>query len=282
MRIKLWTLTAALAFATTTAWGQITKDQLYEMTANGLDETTIVSLVERNCVDFEMGGQVVVELASRVSQEVLRTVVDCLRIKEETARKEKAKALAAAAEAAAEGHPATAGAGRVSGVRVKAATEKAFSAPSFVTVQLGSNKSSFSASEIELRLLQVDPSAEKPTELRFRFSGEGDLGKDLRCYRKQEEIRLEPGEYGAYFHVVSYTTRGFRNKRIVRSDLHKFRAEYQGPGPITLEYSAKEESFRSKKGRAIVVHGPVLFFGEEHATVDSEKSLEDLLGMFGG
>jgi len=259
-----------LAIATSTAWAQISKDQLYEMTTKGLDETVIVSLVEKNCVDFEMDGQVIVELSTRVSPEVLRTVVDCLNAKKEEV------AIAATAVAPTETMTAA------NKSQANVSSEKAFLAPSFVTIQLSSNKSSYTASEIELRLVQVASNGKEGKELRYRFTGAGELEKELRCYKSKQESHVEPGEYVAYLHIISNRSKGMRSKQVVRSDLHKFRAEFQGAGPITLDYTSTEEkSFRAKKGNSLIVHGPLQFFSEELVTVDGQKSLEDLLTTFG-
>jgi len=269
MKTICWVLAA---LSTATVWGQITKDELYEMTEVGLDESTIVSIVERNCVDFELDGQVIVELSGRVSGEVLRTVVDCIQL-----RKEMPAAVAPTPDVAPKAVLPTE---EVIESAMEADSDS-FELPSYVTIALSSNKSTFTATELELRIVSSADDRDNPLEIRYRYSGEAEADNEIRCYKKKGPDELVPGEYIAYLHVVS-NRRSMMGKRSTRSDLHKFRVEYKGPGPIHLKYTSQEvKAFRQEKDLSVEAHGPLLFFGGEHISVEGQKSLEDLLDTAG-
>jgi len=55
----------------------ISLDDLVSMVESEMDPGLIVSLVERDCVDFEVGPEALIELASRVPREVLQAALDC-------------------------------------------------------------------------------------------------------------------------------------------------------------------------------------------------------------
>lgn len=264
---------------TTVVWAQISKDQLYEMTEKGLDESVIVSLVENNCVDFELDGQMVVELSSRVSAEVLRTVIDCVRAKEEKAESQaKAATEAATPKALASPEQAEATMQKPADLPKKDGVALA----TFLSVEVGSNKDSFAITDLEFRLVAPEGVRTPNKPITFKYSGSAQVGETVRCYRSPGEISVEPGEYIAYLHVVSSRERGIRNKKVLRSDLHKFRVEFTGPGPIKIEYySTEDKVFKSPKPPTIEAHGPMSFFGEQHVSVDGRNGLENLTSLIG-
>lgn len=270
------------------AWAQISKDQLYEMTEKGLDETVIVSLVEKNCVDFELDGQMIVELSSRVTPEVLRTVVDCVRAQEKEAGEVEVAATEVLEEAEkAEETPLPAPEPLTAVATSKAEKilpnlANAISLPSFINVEIQSNKGSYTIADLEMRLVTPDNPSTEDGSVRYQFSGKAKAGESIRCYRPSGDVQLVPGEYVAFLHVVSERKKGLRGKTLVRTDLHKFRVEFKGPGPISIEYFSKEgKNFKAGKAPTIKVHGPMSFFGEQHVSVDSRKNLENLTSLIG-
>lgn len=251
-------------------WSQVSKEQIYEMTEKGLDESMIVSIIEKNCVDFDLSGKVVVELSAKVSPEVLRTIVDCTQLQTQS------EPVVEEVVAKTEPEPI-----KVETEKV-AVAENGFSLPTYVRLELGSNKSSFSVSEIELRLVPLGNQDVSRDEIRFKFSGDANSEEEIRCYRNPGDLQAVPGEYMAYLHIVSHRKKGLRGKSIARSDLHRFRTELEGPGPITVAYfSTEKKTFKSKKDPVLKSHGPLQFFDEQHISVDGEKTLEELLGLFG-
>ena len=278
---KITVLSAFLL--TTQLWGQITKDQIYAMTEKGIDESVLISMVQTNCVDFEINGQIVVELAGRIAPEVLRTIVDCVNEREKLRQEEIAKELAAELVAeATEAEEAAAGVGQA-GATIAAAKKigqaNGFPVPAYVSVTVTSNKSSYSIDEMEFRIVSPKPSQDQ-AGVRFRFTGEGGGEEEIRCYKRSGPDTLTPGEYVGYLHVVSTRKKGMMGKKIERTDLHKFFVEYKGTGPIFLEYNSKEDgAFKSKKGITLEVKGPLTFHGEEHISVEGQKTIEDLLAL---
>ncbi len=263
-----------LLFSSLVAFGQVTKDQIYALTEKQVDESVIVSLIQTNCVDFELDGATTVELAGRVSSEVLRTIVDCVREKE-ALEAEEAEGSASLAETPAtpvESPPAAKSAPETQTIR----ESNAFQVPSYITVILDSNKTSFDASEVEFRIFASRSGDVK--ELRYRFTGEAALGEEIRCYKKSGPETLAPGEYSAYLYMVSHRKKGIGIRKEARTDLIKYRAEAKGPGPITLKiHSREEKTFSSKKALSVEAFGPIRLFNEDVMSMEGEKNVEDLL-----
>ena len=263
----------SLVLGISAAFAQISKVQVYEMVEKGLDESVIVAILENNCVDFEIDGQMVVELSSRVSPEILRTIIDC--VKNKKADLEASAPMADKQGAVVASATAKIGVEPVAGVM-------GFKIPSYILLKPESNKSSYRIAEIDFRIISVSPGENDSQNIRYRFAGDSEE-EEIRCYKKAGPDQLEPGEYIAYLHVVSNRKKGLMGKQATRSDLHKFRVEYTGAGPIELQYFSREEkAFRSKQAVSIEVHGPMSFFSEEHVAVDKVKNFEDMVSMFGG
>lgn len=55
----------------------LSKSQLLELVGKGVDTTLIVQLVERDCVDFEVTAEVLLELSPSVPKEVLQAAMSC-------------------------------------------------------------------------------------------------------------------------------------------------------------------------------------------------------------
>ncbi len=59
------------------SFGGISLDDLVSMVDSEMDPGLIVSLVERDCVDFEVGPEALIELSGKVPREVLQAALDC-------------------------------------------------------------------------------------------------------------------------------------------------------------------------------------------------------------
>ncbi len=59
------------------ASAKLSRQQLLEMVEAGTDTALIVSLVERDCVDFEVGPEALIDLSGTVPREVLQAAVQC-------------------------------------------------------------------------------------------------------------------------------------------------------------------------------------------------------------
>ncbi len=66
-----------LFFVTSTASAKLSREQLLEMVDAGTDTALIVSLVERDCVDFEVGPEALIDLSGSIPREVLQAAVQC-------------------------------------------------------------------------------------------------------------------------------------------------------------------------------------------------------------
>lgn len=56
---------------------EISKQQLPELIRSGVEEAVVLDLVRRDCVDFEVTPEVVLELSPEVPAEVLRAAIAC-------------------------------------------------------------------------------------------------------------------------------------------------------------------------------------------------------------
>lgn len=59
------------------ATAKLSQHELLEMVAAGTETAVIVSLVERDCVDFEVGPEALIDLTGKVPHEVLQAAVAC-------------------------------------------------------------------------------------------------------------------------------------------------------------------------------------------------------------
>ncbi|MCP3961745.1 MAG: PEGA domain-containing protein [bacterium] len=90
-----------LAFALSLpAAAAVSRDELQEMVDSGTETGLIVALVERDCVDFEVGPEALIELSASIPREVLRAAVDCSAIATRPESKECKAYRAAAANPA--------------------------------------------------------------------------------------------------------------------------------------------------------------------------------------
>lgn len=55
----------------------ISKEELLKMVGDKIDTSLIVSLVEKDCVDFDMNADNLIELANKVPNDVLKAAIDC-------------------------------------------------------------------------------------------------------------------------------------------------------------------------------------------------------------
>lgn len=94
-------LLAALALALPASAGKpVSRAQLAEMARQKVDTALIVSLVEQDCVDFEVTGENLAELSKELPKEVLRAAMECRKARPAPATgKPKAAAPARAPEA---------------------------------------------------------------------------------------------------------------------------------------------------------------------------------------
>lgn len=262
-----------------TAWAQISKNQLFEMSDKGIDESIIVSMVQTNCVNFELNGNNVVELSQRVTPEILRTVVDCI-----VAKMKAEKTVDAAAEMASGTQTLQQGElmARVESVNLPTASRgAAFDLPSYVEIEIESNKDSFEIERATFQIENANAGPGQPSTIKYHFSGSKDDDDKIRCYQPSGGTKqLVPGEYIGFLYVKSSRKTGFSRKNKDRTDLHKFFIEYKGPGPITIKYlSTEKKMFSSGKDAEVTVHGPVSFFGEEHIRVDGDKTMDELMNL---
>lgn len=285
------------------AFSQISKNQLFELVEKGIDQSVIVSMVQTNCVDFELTGSNVVELSQRVTPEVLRVTVDCIVARDEkVVAEELAKLEAELDEKATESAEQLAsklqsGEGSVDVLSeiksadaslptpdapglpsVSANKGDLFQVPSFVELEVKSNKSTYDVDRVIFQIEPQNPTAGQAGTVQYQFSGDRKGESTIRCYQKGKTKKmLAPGEYVGYLYVKSSRKVGITRKSKERTDLHKFFIEYKGPGPITIEYLSREKKmFKSSKSADIEVHGPVSFFGEEHMSVEGDKTFEEL------
>jgi len=84
--------TAVLLTSSFAAASEVTREQLLGMVRKGVDTGLIVSLVQKDCVSFEVTGDNLVQLSKELPKEVLQAAIDC--------RKGRAPASAAQASAA--------------------------------------------------------------------------------------------------------------------------------------------------------------------------------------
>ena len=63
--------------ASTFVFAQMNKEQIYELVEKKVDAQVIISLLDQNCIDFELDGATVVELSTHLPPEILKAVVDC-------------------------------------------------------------------------------------------------------------------------------------------------------------------------------------------------------------
>jgi hypothetical protein len=61
----------------TATWAAISKQQLLELVDHGVAAPVILELVQRDCVDFDMTPEAVLELSSVVPAEILRAAIAC-------------------------------------------------------------------------------------------------------------------------------------------------------------------------------------------------------------
>ncbi|HEX6903904.1 MAG TPA: hypothetical protein VF789_29605 [Thermoanaerobaculia bacterium] len=67
-----------LFFITANAWAEpLTKVQLLDLLSKGVDPDLILSLVERDCVAFDLDAAVVAELSPKVSTPILKAAIEC-------------------------------------------------------------------------------------------------------------------------------------------------------------------------------------------------------------
>ena len=155
----------------------------------------------------------------------------------------------------------------------------AFRVHQFIEFQIESNKSSFKALEIELRLSDPDRPGMEP--IVFGYKGQSNEEEPIRCYRSSGAEFVEPGTYTAYLYVVSERNKGLLARKSLRTDIHKMMVEYQGSGPISVAYNSKEDrTFKSKKAIEVTTSGPMVIHSEEQAGFDGLKSFEEVTRLF--
>jgi hypothetical protein len=70
-------LLCSFLLAATSSWAEVTRDQLLEMVENDVDVELIVAVIQRECVDFEVTGSNLTELAGLLPKEVLGAALEC-------------------------------------------------------------------------------------------------------------------------------------------------------------------------------------------------------------
>lgn len=100
-RVPFLVLLAALALPGPALAGKpVSRAQLAEMVRQKVDTSLIVSLVEKDCVDFEVTGANLAGLSQELPKEVLKAAMDCRKVRPAPApSKPKAAAPAPAPEA---------------------------------------------------------------------------------------------------------------------------------------------------------------------------------------
>jgi hypothetical protein len=76
MRIR-FLAASILALSLPAAAAEVSRDQLLDMVQKGVDTGLIVSLVEKDCVSFDVTADNLVELSARLPREVLQAASDC-------------------------------------------------------------------------------------------------------------------------------------------------------------------------------------------------------------
>lgn len=69
----------SVLFHSASAFAQVSRDQLIGLANDGVDTSLIVSLIERDCVDFEPDAEVILELSQVVPREALKAAIECWR-----------------------------------------------------------------------------------------------------------------------------------------------------------------------------------------------------------
>ncbi len=256
-----------LVLWSTLAFGQITKEQIYELVDKRVDASIIVTMIQQNCISFEADGATVVELSTRVPGEVLKAVVDCNSVAIDSSEVQSPAAAKAAAET----------------TTTASSTERfsldAFRVHPYITFVMSSNKSSYNALEVELRL--IDSSRPNSEPIIFRHKGQANEDGEIRGYKASGVEFVEPGNYVGYLYVVSERNRGMLARKTLRTDIHHMMVEYQGSGPIKFTYESKEErTFKSKKEIEIITSGPMVIHSEEQAGFEGLRSFDEVIRLF--
>lgn len=68
---------AFLLFSTTASAEPLTKERLLDLIAKGVDPELVLSLVQRDCVAFEVDADTLVELSPQVPTSILQAAMDC-------------------------------------------------------------------------------------------------------------------------------------------------------------------------------------------------------------
>ena len=76
MRTVSITVVLGLALACA-AGAQISKAELLELVDSGTETPLILTMIERDCIDFEMSAKVVAELAGKLPRQVIQAAIDC-------------------------------------------------------------------------------------------------------------------------------------------------------------------------------------------------------------
>lgn len=70
-------LLGALILWSSSASAAISKTDLLELVEKGVDSSLILSLIQKDCVDFDITPSVLLELTGKVPKEVLQAAIDC-------------------------------------------------------------------------------------------------------------------------------------------------------------------------------------------------------------
>lgn len=264
--MKIWCL---IVLSMGSLWGQMTKLELFELVDKQVDPAVIISLVTRQCVAFELDGEAVVELAGKLPADILKAVVDC---------DQSIAAVLSAPEVVKPEAPMKMEPSPEATKEKERPSLEAFKSHEYFSVSMESNKSSFKALEIEIRILPNER-LEKPAI--YTFKGETEEEQTVRCYRINGPKFMEPGNYEAYIYLVSDRNKGLFARSQLRTSIHKLHIEIQGSGPVTFIYHSHEErTFSSKSELNIETEGPLVIHSEEKASFDGLKGFDEVVRLF--
>lgn len=246
--------------------GQITKDQIYELVEHNVSTATVVAMIQANCVDFEPDGTTIVELTTKVPSAVLKAIVDC----------PNGTTMGRAPAARTQTLTATQSAGAQA---FSPASAVGFEASNYVTVELTSNKSTFFADEIKVRVVPAKGNTQEKWE--YQSSGLVEQGGEKRCFKVDGATQMIPGDYIVYYYALSSRKTGMLRKVSQRTDLFRIHMSIDGPGPLNFTFHSEEEKgLSSDEAVKLTIRGPVTVRAEDHVQFEDNQSFANIENLF--
>lgn len=271
--LSVWFTLAFSSFS----FGQLTKDQVYGMVDAGMDVNMITAIIRKNCVDFELNGDTVVDLSQKVPPEVLRSIVDCRDQLKETAAVVKPVATAIPVESEA--------ATKAADAPRSTTSPKGMPVPEFVTVKVESNRSSFLVEGVEIRFVpqgmedQSTEALEKVTH-RYRFIGESIPDEDFRLVQTSKADTWQNRSYVGYLVMNGSRKKGLFGKRSERTDIVRFVVKRESDGQVYFEIRYEESKFSDKESVNVKAIGPLTIHNQQHLAIDGTADRQNLEALF--